>query len=374
MLILQNGWTPLMLAARRGHLEVVTYLVTHGSQLEATDTMGRRTPLMLAAEWGHLEVVTYLVTQGGQLDATDTRAGRTPLMLAAVRGHLEVVTYLVTHGSQLDATSKWGRTPLMLAAVEGHLEVVTYLVTHGSQLDATDVGGITPLMLAAEGGHLEVVTYLVTQGSQLDATSKSLYENVTCKVRVNDRHTPWFNVDCGVKQGCLLSPTLFAAYINDLAKRINNLNCGVCFDDTVLSILLYADDIALIAPDEESLQKMLDTVTGAYGHTALHHAAQFGGIDVTKCLIDQGCSPWVKTKQGKTPYDLVEIKSYDDEEEKRKKEEVMDFLKTVMSKTSPEVTPDTHLQESAAPVVEGKALMLIIQILAEMIYNYLFLI
>ncbi|XP_063436865.1 uncharacterized protein LOC134718301 [Mytilus trossulus] len=88
------------------------------------------------------------------------------------------------------------------------------------------------------------------------------------------------------------------------------------------------------------------------GQTALHYAAQFGQIDVTKWIIDQGCSPWVKTLEGNTPYDLVKISSYDDEERKRKKEEVMDFLKTVMSKTSPEVTPDTHLQEPAAPVVE----------------------
>ncbi|XP_076081053.1 uncharacterized protein LOC143051961 [Mytilus galloprovincialis] len=92
--------------------------------------------------------------------------------------------------------------------------------------------------------------------------------------------------------------------------------------------------------------------TSRDGKTALHYAAQFGRIDVTKLLTDQGCSPWVKTKEGKTPYDLIEIYSFDDEEEKRKKEEVMDFLKTVMSKTSPEVTPDTHLQEPAAPVVE----------------------
>ncbi|XP_076081103.1 uncharacterized protein LOC143052014 [Mytilus galloprovincialis] len=92
--------------------------------------------------------------------------------------------------------------------------------------------------------------------------------------------------------------------------------------------------------------------TSKYGETALHHAAEFGHIDVTKCLIDQGCSPWVISLEGRTPYDLVKIESYDDEEVKRKKEEVMDFLKTVMSKTSPEVTPDTHLQEPAAPVVE----------------------
>ena len=89
---------------------------------------------------------------------------------------------------------------------------------------------------------------------------QSLYENVRCTVRVNDRHTPWFSVDCGVKQGCLLSHTLFAAYINDFAERINNLHSSVRIDDTMLSILLYAENIALIAPDEESLRKMLDTV------------------------------------------------------------------------------------------------------------------
>jgi hypothetical protein len=45
--------------------------------------------------------------------------------------------------------------------------------------------------------------------------------------------------------------------MNDLADRINSLNCGVPFDDFCLSLLLYAEDIALIAPDENSLQRML---------------------------------------------------------------------------------------------------------------------
>ncbi|CAG2244959.1 unnamed protein product [Mytilus edulis] len=38
--------------------------------------------------------------------------------------------------------------------------------------------------------------------------------------------------------------------------------------------------------------------TSQDGRTALHYAAEFGRIDVTKWLTDQGCSPWVKTKQG----------------------------------------------------------------------------
>jgi hypothetical protein len=71
-----------------------------------------------------------------------------------------------------------------------------------------------------------------------------------CTVRNNNDLTPWFNVEAGVKQGCILFSTLFSVYINDLADRINSLNCGVPFGDFCLSLLLYADDIALIAPND----------------------------------------------------------------------------------------------------------------------------
>jgi hypothetical protein len=69
---------------------------------------------------------------------------------------------------------------------------------------------------------------------------QSLYNEVKCTVRINNDLTPWFNVEAGVKQSCILSPTLFSVYINDLADRINFLNCGVPFDDFCLSLLLYA--------------------------------------------------------------------------------------------------------------------------------------
>ncbi|XP_071122876.1 uncharacterized protein [Mytilus edulis] len=184
------------------------------------------------------------------------------LLTAAEEGNIKEVESCVKNGASLECRDDYwsGLTPLMWAAGGGHLEVVTFLVTHGSQLEATSRSGLTPLMWAAGGGHLEVVTFLVTHGSQLEATSR-------------------------------------------------------------------------------------------VGYTALHHAAGNGHIDVTKLLLDQGCSPWVKTEKGETPYDMVTIESDDSEEIKSKKKEVMDFLKTAMSKTSPELTPDNHSQEPAAPVV-----------------------
>lgn len=56
---------------------------------------------------------------------------------------------------------------------------------------------------------------------------QSLHNEVKCTVRIKNYLTPWFNVEAGVKQGCIVYPTLFSVYINDLADRINSLNCGV---------------------------------------------------------------------------------------------------------------------------------------------------
>ena len=49
-------------------------------------------------------------------------------------------------------------------------------------------------------------------------------------------------------------------YLNDLATGIKNLNCGIDMHGYNLAILLYADDIVLIAPTEEALQEMLSHV------------------------------------------------------------------------------------------------------------------
>ena len=42
---------------------------------------------------------------------------------------------------------------------------------------------------------------------------KVIYDNVGCTVRINGKLTDWFNVGCGLKQGCSLSSILFNLYI-----------------------------------------------------------------------------------------------------------------------------------------------------------------
>ena len=89
---------------------------------------------------------------------------------------------------------------------------------------------------------------------------KSLYDNTETKVRVNNCFTEWFNTDSGVRQGDCMSPTLFSIFVNDLAIRIKDLNCGIKTDNEKTAILLYADDVVLLADNEVEMQTMLDEV------------------------------------------------------------------------------------------------------------------
>ena len=77
-------------------------------------------------------------------------------------------------------------------------------------------------------------------------------------LRLNGMLTESFHVSSGVRQGDVMSPILFSMFLNDLATGIKDLDCGIQLNDLKISILLYADDIILIAPDEKSLQKMLN--------------------------------------------------------------------------------------------------------------------
>ena len=93
------------------------------------------------------------------------------------------------------------------------------------------------------------------------STIKSLYNNVLCSVRVNGHLTDWFNVNSGLKQGCPLSPLLFNLYINDLVSFLKSFNCGIDIDGEKVSILLYADDVVILANDENELQSLLNALS-----------------------------------------------------------------------------------------------------------------
>ena len=93
--------------------------------------------------------------------------------------------------------------------------------------------------------------------SNLLENLKALYSRVNYCLDINGTCTEC-TVNRGVKQGCLLLPALFNLYINDLVPYVKTLNLGVnTKEDIVMCILLYADDIALFANNENDLQQLI---------------------------------------------------------------------------------------------------------------------
>ena len=64
----------------------------------------------------------------------------------------------------------------------------------------------------------------------------------------------------GLKQGCVLSPMLFAIFIEKLSSQLLQMGEGIQLGDVSIPALFFADDIALFAASEEALQRKLDLV------------------------------------------------------------------------------------------------------------------
>ena len=92
------------------------------------------------------------------------------------------------------------------------------------------------------------------------ASLQSLYKNVKCTVRVNGQQTDWFDrLTLIVDSSKVVSyhQCQFNLFINDLTRHINDVGSGISVGDSSLSILLYADDIVLMADSELELQFLL---------------------------------------------------------------------------------------------------------------------
>ena len=61
----------------------------------------------------------------------------------------------------------------------------------------------------------------------------------------------------GVRQGGILSPSLFTLYLDDLLIELALTNVGCYWDDMFVGALAYADDITLLAPTPSALRKLL---------------------------------------------------------------------------------------------------------------------
>lgn len=99
-----------------------------------------------------------------------------------------------------------------------------------------------------------------------------LYEHVTGRFRTPEGFSAPIQSTIEVKQGCHLSPTLFGIYIDELETFLRDSSLpsnGGYLHQVLISILLFADDVILLASSAESLQRLLDGLASFCDHRQL---------------------------------------------------------------------------------------------------------
>jgi hypothetical protein len=125
---------PLCTAARRGFLEAVRCLVMElGGDINQTNRMGR-TPLVMAARKGPLSLVQFLVEAGAHVNH-EIISGQFPFMEAIEGENLPVARYLIEAGAEVQAVDKYDHTALDNSARNGLYSSIQFLLEHtGAEL------------------------------------------------------------------------------------------------------------------------------------------------------------------------------------------------------------------------------------------------
>ena len=90
---------------------------------------------------------------------------------------------------------------------------------------------------------------------------KDFYRDSRCAVRVDGALSEFFDIQSGVKQGCVLSPFLFGIVMDWVLKTSMKDGGGLDWiDGKQLSDLDFADDIVLLNSSWERMQAMTQSL------------------------------------------------------------------------------------------------------------------
>ena len=280
MLAARTRHNDILLAAGRGHIDILLYLINHGADVNKKNGC-KQTALHYASERGGLKVVETLLGKGADIDVEDDDHC-TPLILAAGRGHIDILLYLIDYDADVNQKDCRKRAALHYASERGDLKVVKAILSKGAEIDVEDDNRCTPLMLAAGMGHIDILLYLIGHGAHVDVYKKD--------------HSKRTALHYASERGDL---KVVEALLSKGAEI--DLEDEDCCTALMLAARSRHSDILLYLIDHGADVKRKDGCK----RTALHYASERGDLKIVEALLSKGADIDVEDKDGYTPLILA---------------------------------------------------------------------
>ena len=301
--------TPLHLAARHGHAEVVKILLENKASLIARDEDGL-TPLLIAVKYNQASVLNLLLNTHADCNAIDNdentalalackngshvvvrmllskpecetgsnRIGKwPPLSIASDHGFYKCAQLLLERGADTEIQYSQGGTPLRHAALNGHLELCQLLLEYGAGPN-TSFNGNPILSESIEPGKLEIVKTLIARGAKINALNSK-------------DETP-------LHQASLKGDKALVVYLLDHGTHIDRVNSEGCNPTILVAVFGFAEIVQLLIDRDEDPQH-----SASDGWTALHMCWQHA--EVTQTLLKNGVDVNKMTNRGLTPLHIA---------------------------------------------------------------------
>jgi len=288
----EGTWETLLIAsALAGSTKCIAVLLSHGAgvKLAAVSEGNLFSPLHVAAQKGHIAVCRQLVEAGADIEFRGGQCQFTPLHFAAQTGKVGVVALLMQRGADTRALNVDMRTPIMVACSTQQLLCVRVLLPR-AELGHRHKYGSLLLHIAAVHGNPAVLEAILPR--YVEASLVDIPSGVDADNRIPAGRTPLIDACLSSKytEAKMLLKAGASRYLKDSTGKGPLHYCLDGASMACLQLLLGT------APNWNYTPEQLNDAT--IGTPLLAIALQLGSADACKLLIAAGAEMHAKLLHG----------------------------------------------------------------------------